>query len=77
MTTKPDYLTRINALRDMDINEYENTIDPFIAELEEAGVLDQYEAVLLEIDESFDDEYDTIINELMDTLPKPSAENNQ
>jgi len=47
-----DYQTRIEALRTCSRNEYDPAIDALVAELEAVGRLEEYEAVLTEIDES-------------------------
>ena len=68
MNTDQDYLNRINALRAMTFDEYESTIDELVDELDTAGVLPKYDALLLEIDESFDTEHDEAVKELMTAL---------
>lgn len=74
MNTQQDYLIRINALRTLTFDEYESTIDELIAELEAAGVLTQYDALLSEIDESFDTEHDDAVQALMTELKKLSPD---
>lgn len=46
------YASRIEALKTMPRAEYDPAIDDLISELEEKGLLDQYEAQLTEIDKS-------------------------
>lgn len=76
MSSQHDYLTRINALRTLSFDEYEGIIDELIAELDTAGVLPQYDALLSEIDESFDTEHDDAVKELMSELEKLSPQKN-
>ena len=62
-----DYQTRIEALRTCSYSEYDPAIDALIAELEAVGRLEEYEAVLTEIDKSRDWELKQLV---MDTLAR-------
>ena len=62
-----DYQTRIEALRTCSRNEYDPAIDALIAELEAVGRLEEYEAVLTEIDKSRDWELKQLV---MDALAR-------
>ncbi len=62
------YQEQVNALRDMTVEEYEGVIDQLIKALETAGLFSQYEKVLLEIDDSFDDDFSNQLNEMNDVL---------
>ena len=66
--TETDLLQQINALKEMDVNEYEGTVDALIKALEAAELFEKYEKVLLEIDDSFDEDFSFQLNEMMDTL---------
>ncbi|CAA6817313.1 MAG: Unknown protein [uncultured Thiotrichaceae bacterium] len=68
MKTEEEYLAQINALRNVTVEEYESEIDPLIKELEGNGLLDTFEKVLLELDDSFDDEFYKMVNETMEVL---------
>lgn len=70
--TETDLLQQINALKEMDVNEYEGTVDALIKALEAAELFEKYEKVLLEIDDSFDEDFSSQLNEMMDTLKAPS-----
>lgn len=70
--TETDLLQQINALKEMDVNEYEGTVDALIKALEAAELFEKYEKVLLEIDDSFDEDFSFQLNEMMDTLKAPS-----
>ena len=77
MSTDQDYLNRINALRTMSLEEYESTVDELVEELDAAGLLAKYDALLLEIDESFDTEHDEAVKELMEALTAQQQEPKQ
>ena len=66
MPTQDPYLQQINALRELSVEAYEEASDPLIATLQAAGVFSQYEMLILEIDNSFDDEFFKKANEVMD-----------
>lgn len=68
MKTEEQYLAQINALRTVGVEEYESEIDPLIKELEENGLLDKFEKTLLELDDSFDDEFYKMVEETMEVL---------
>ena len=66
--SQPDsYETRIEALRTLSRKEYDPAIDALIAELEAVGRLEEYEAVLTEIDKSRDWELKQLV---MDALAR-------
>ena len=47
---------RVESLRSMSHAEYEDTIDDLLEEIESAGMLEEFEAELTAIDESFEDD---------------------
>lgn len=55
------YASRIEALRTMPLKEYETAMDALIAELEDAGKLADYEAVLTEIDKVRDEDLKKLV----------------
>ncbi len=55
------YTPRIEALRTMPLKEYETAMDTLIAELEDAGKLAEYEAVLTEIDKARDEDLKKLV----------------
>lgn len=55
------YAPRIEALRTMPLKKYETAMDDLIAELEDAGKLAEYEAILIEIDKSRDEDLKKLV----------------
>ena len=55
------YASRIKSLRTMPLKEYETAMDSLIAELEDAGKLADYEAVLTEIDKARDEDLKKLV----------------
>ena len=68
MTIEKKYQSKVNALRDMTVEEYEGVIDSLIKELEVVGLFPQYEKVLLEIDDSFDDDFSKKFDDMNNVL---------
>ena len=66
--TENDLRQQINALREMDVNEYEGAVDSLIKALEAAGVFEKYEQILLEIDDSFDEDFASQFDEMTNVI---------
>ncbi len=67
-TLEEKFQTQIDALREMQVDEYEGVIDHLIKELEAAGLFPKYEKVLLEIDNAFDNDFDQQFEEMQSVL---------
>lgn len=68
MKTEAEYLKQINALRNLSVEEYESEIDPLVKELDANGMLDRFEKLLVEIDDSFDDAFYKMVGETIDVI---------
>ncbi len=64
-TLESNHRAKIEALRGLSLDDYESEIDALIEELEAAGVLDEYDELLTEIDASYDDALKAKVSEVL------------
>ncbi len=67
-TLEEKFQTQIDALREMQVDEYEGVIDHLIKELEAVGLFSKYEKILLEIDNAFDNDFNQQFEEMQSVL---------